>query len=189
MAAQAIVDSAIALCDTALVLRETMDPLVVDSVRRTADFDLPTGHELSRVLHVRLNRRTLEPMTFDQGQMRLGETAEGPPRSYYVARADESVSLGLFPLPEVGSVLHVTFAVKPQRKATQLHQDLFERWVDHVVEGALMRLCSIPMQPFTDMTRATAASMRVVALTNAARREATFNRVRATEMVRMRPFA
>lgn len=189
MAAQAVVDSAIALCNNALVLKESMDTVVARRGQRFVEFDLPFRHELARVVTVRRGRQLLSPLVFDQGQAMLGAETTGQPARYYVARAEETASLGVFPLPDQDTPLDITFAVKPTRAATTLHQDLFERWVDAVVEGAIARLCAIPAQPFSDPVRATQAAQRANVMSNHARRESSFNRVRAAETVRLHPFA
>lgn len=188
-AAQAIIDAAIQFCEDTLCLRETLDAAVAPAGERFLDLDLPSGHQLARVLMVRRGDVVLTPLPFDNGQAMLGDESLGSPTDYYIARADETTRLGVFPLPQAATTLNVTAALKPLRKTTTLHSELFERHLDAVVDGALTRLHAVPDQPFTDAARSAAAALRFVFNTSRVRRESSFNRLRTSQSMRLVPFA
>lgn len=189
MAAQAIVDSAIAFCENSLAIREYLDTAVTTPGSPYVTLDIPTGCEVARMMDVCVGGRLLAPLSFDTGERAAATNSQGLPRMYYVQRLDGDTRLVLLPSATSAEKVTVTCATKPLRNATVVHDELFERWLDVIVDGALGRLYALPDQPFSDAAKAQQRAAQTFFGTSSARRESFFNRVRAANSVRIRPFA
>ena len=188
LAQQALIDSAIALCDQALIVQTDLDAVNVVTGTRDYEIELPSQQELSQVMRVWLDDRLLGPVpSFQVGEI-ASET--GSPRYYFSRDIDELVNLRLFPTPEKDypSGLVVRVATRPTRNATQFHKSLLTEWVDVVVDGALARLHDTPGQPFTAEAKALMLYQKVRVRIAAARIEALRGRVMSSMSVQMRPF-
>ena len=93
------------------------------------------------------------------------------------------------PVPDKAYPVAVTAVLRPARSATQVDDDLFDRWVEPIIVGAEATLRAIPDQPFSDIQLGAARSAQFRAMANAARVEGGFNRVITTRSVRPRPAA
>ncbi len=187
LAQQALVDSAIALCDQALVVQTDLDPVsVFDGVRDYA-LGMPSQQELVQVMRVWLSDTMLGPIPSFQVAM---EAMPGQPRYYFTRDIGESLHLRLLPFPDKDrlNALRARVATRPTRDATQFHKALFNEWADIVVDGALARLHDIPGQGFTSEAKAIVLFQKVRAKMNTARIEALRGRVVSSMSVQMRSF-
>lgn len=189
MAAQALVDSAIQFCDASAALRYDADVVLTTPGQATVDLDIPAEHALVRVLNVQVDGVSLPPTTFDAGCRAPALPAVQRPSSYFVSRDAVAYTLTLLPAPSGLLSVAATLALRPTRTASRLHDDLFDQWVEPVVDGAIARLCVMSGQAFFDPARAAQAAASARLRTDVARREGSFNRIRASQSVRMRPFA
>jgi len=188
LAHQAVVDSAIALCDQALVVQIDLDPVSV--IRGLADYELemPSQQRLSQVINVGLEHRALTPVP--SYQVGVVSDVSGQPKYYFSRDIDEILQLRLFPTPDrdYQDELRVRVATRPTRDATRLHQSLFNDWSEAVVEGALARLYDTPGQAFSSEAKAMLLYKKVRAKINDARIEALRGRVMSSMSVSMRGF-
>lgn len=189
LAQQALVDSAIALCDQALIVQTDLDPTNVREGVRDYELDLPPQQELAQIMRVWLDDSMLGPIPSFQAS--VAEAMSGQPRYYFSRDIDDALNLRLLPTPNEDhpNGLRVRVATRPTRNATQLHPSLFREWNDAVVEGALARLFDTPGQPFTNEAKALVLGQKVRLRTNTARVEALRGRVVSSMSVSMRPFA
>jgi hypothetical protein len=188
LAQQALVDSAIALCDQALVVQVDLEAESVLSDVRDYTLSLPSQQELSQVLRVWLDDELLTPVpSFQVGVI---EDLPGQPRYYFSRDIFEVLNVRLFPTPDKAfpDGLQIRVATRPTRDATQVHSSLLNEWVDIVVEGAAARLHDLPGQVFTNEIKAMALYQKVRAKINAARVEALRGRVVSSMSVNMRSF-
>ena len=188
LAQQALVDSAIALCDQALVVQTDLDPVSVFDGVRDYEIELPPQQELAQVMRVWLADTMLGPIP--SFQVTGAEGMPGQPRYYFSRDIDESLHLRLLPFPDKDhpNALRVRVATRPTRNATQFHKALFSEWSDIVVDGALARLHDTPGQVFTSEAKALVLYQKVRAKINVARVEALRGRVVSSMSVTMRSF-
>lgn len=188
LAQQAVLDAAIEFCERSQVLREQLDP--VSLVIGQAEYDLyaPPQQEIARVMSVALDSATLLQADLDEVRFDTSTTNAKPLR-FYTVRLDSIFSLRVSPAPDDVGTLVATVALRPARDATHLHGELFTRWIDPIVQGALFRLRTIPGQPFSDLALAGAAAAAAARLTNRARVEGNYGRVRGSMHVQFRPLA
>lgn len=191
LAFQALVDSAIQFCEETGVLRLTTDPVQTLAGQATYDLDLPAGTELSRVLKVWLDGvpvyATADAMIDDpRGFSTQVANPTGAPRA---APVIEAGSITLVPAPGLsGQDLVVRAAMRPTRSARVLSDELFNRWCDGVVSGAIYRLATVPAQPFSDPAQAQRAEGMFWQQVNRARVQANRGQMGGPLSVKQRPF-
>lgn len=188
LAQQALVDSAIAVCDQALVVQVDLAPVPVLEGVRDYELGMPPQQELSQVMRVWAGDSMLGPIPSFQASG--VEVMPGSPRYYYTRDIGETMNIRLLPTPDRGNAegLRVRVATRPTRNATQFHSSLFNEWVDVVVDGALARLHDTPGQVFTSEAKALVLYQKVRAKINVARVEALRGRVVSSMSVAMRRF-
>jgi hypothetical protein len=113
----------------------------------------------------------------------------GKPRSATVIEQDCTASLVFDKIPDDCYRLDLEVALKPARNATQLDDDLYNRWIEAVVAGALARLYMVPGQPFSDASAGLYQTGRAARLAVNARIEGSYGRVRGTMAVKFRPLS
>jgi len=67
--------------------------------------------------------------------------------------------------------------------------ELFERWVDAVVDGAIARITRLPDQPYSDINYSNMMMRSADEKTVRASNEAGYGRIRGNTAVKMRPLA
>lgn len=171
----ALVDSAIELCEETNVVKYITDPiLLVDGVA-DYDLDIPASMDLARVLRVWIAPAPYDPPTLQLNNWLV--TAVG--------------QITIFPTPR-GVQLHPMFvevSTKPQRSATQLADILYTDYVEAVVGGAIFRVCSMPDQPYSNGGNAQMGMAAFRKGRNTAIYEETKGNVRRDTVVKPRPFA
>lgn len=187
MAAQALLDAAIAFCEDSSVVRVDLDPVAVLGGVRAYELDSPSQRVIGRVLSVKLGGRALYPVSAED--VDLLTEAIGDPTAYYVRLVENVAELVLFPAPAKAATLEVTVATIPSRTATTLSDDLFIYWSDAITAGAISRAKSVPNQPFSDPVGAMGYAATAMAASRKARIEGNFGRSQSHMRVRSRPFA
>lgn len=183
---QAIVDAAIAFCEDSLALREELD--VFQTAIGVGQYSLDavgSQQQVARVMHVSVDGWPVEVVPSE----RVGNLPEGSgtPRIAYTTRDGSDHLLNLYPTPQSVANVRVVAASRPTRTATQLDDELLNRWVDGVVFGAAARIASIPNQPFSDPQAAAMFTARAISASNKARVDGSYGRVRGQIQVQMRP--
>lgn len=188
LAQQALVDSAISFCDQSLAVTATLDPVTVSVGQSAIELETPDQTTVAQILYVWFDKRLLNPVPF--GQMTDIYRQDGNPSDYTLDYVDEVANLMLYPAPntKITNALSVRCALRPTRSATQLHNILWERYVDGIILGAQSILFSMPDQPWTDVGRAQQCGVAARARANQARADMMFGRVQSSMTVQMKEF-
>lgn len=187
VAEQAILDAAIAFCESAQVLRAEL-PLF-NTTPGVAVYALmaPAQHQVARVLDVVVGRRALSAAPSDLSG--LPSDAHGAPATYFVRAHAGGFQLHLHPRPDEGQPIRANVVLRPTRTATQLDPTLFDLWADAVLAGATARAMAIPGQPFSDPHGSMAYSAAAFRAASRARIEGGTGHVRPSLRVKSAPFA
>lgn len=187
LAAQAVLDSAIAFCEQTDFVREDLDPLATMAGLSAYELDAPTHQQVARVLRVRVAGRDLKPLPADN--VRSMAPRKGEPAYYHATRNTSTLELQLYPTPDKAYPLVATVSLRPTRTAPELEDDLFGLWIEPIVAGAIARAMLVPGQAFTDQASAQGFMAQAQVGINRARREGAFGRLRGSLSVQARPFS
>ena len=187
MAAQALVDSAIAFCNDSLVMQLRLDAQRTQANAAEFDVDPPSSQAIARVLRVWVEGVEIHATQSDR--INDGLAATGRPRTFYTQQNGSVLSALLYPTPDAAYALQVDVATRPLRNAKVFENDLFDLWLEPIVDGAKARLMAIPDQPFSNPSMAGAAAANAMYLSRKARIEGSYGRTRAAGRVQMRPLA
>ena len=187
MAAQALVDSAIAFCNDSLAARTLLDAQQTSKNNPEFDISVPTGMAVSRVLRVWIGGREIQGVAVDW--VNDASSTTGQPNNFYTRQIESELVALLSPTPDAIYDVRAEVATRPTRAAKSFENELFDLWMEPIIEGAKARLMAIPDQPFTNPGMAGIAAATAMYLSRKARIEASYGRVRATNRVQMRPLA
>jgi hypothetical protein len=189
LAQQALLDSAIDFCQRTSAVSVTLDPITVIKNIPTYEIETPAQTSVGTVQKVWYEGKLVLPAAYEQA-IEIYDKPNGTPRFFFGQYVDEVYSLTLVPNPEKTSPngLIVRAALTPTRTATQVHDLLFDRYVDAIVHGAIYQLCAIPDQPFTNLPQAAASALKARAEVSLARGEAMHGNVQSSKSVKMRAF-
>lgn len=188
LAQQALVDAAITFCDQSLAVTVDLDPVTLPVGSSTVELETPDQTTVAQVLHVWYNKQVLEAVPY--GQFVDIYQPNSTPAHYTVEYLDEVANLRVYPAPSlaVTNGLLVRVALRPTRAATQVHDILFQRYVEGIVAGAQSILCAMPDQPFTNEARSIAMGQRARAAANQARADMMYGRSQSSLRVAMQGF-
>lgn len=189
LAKQALLDAAIEFCNKSHAVSVSLDPITVLEGVSTYELDTPSQTGIATVLKLWYEGNIITPIPYESATA-LFNHPNGTPRYYYGQYVEEAFSVTLLPNPEKTVVdgLRLRVALTPNRDATKVHDILFDRYVDDIVQGAISILCAVPDQPFTDVAQATVAAVRARAGANLARGEIMHGNVQSSISVKMRVF-
>jgi len=187
MALQALVDSAISFCEDSLVVRQRLDRQLTTMGQAEFDIGVADTQKVTRILKVWLDGAEIYPAAADIVDDQV--LAQARPRTFYTLLDDAGLIAVLYPVPDQAYTLDVEVALKPARSATSLHSDLFETWLESVVEGAKARLMAIPDQPFSNPANAQLCAMQAARMAKKARIAGAFGLVRGSLSIKPRPLA
>ena len=189
LAKQALLDAAIEFCNRSAAVSISLDPITVVKGIATYEVETPAQTGVAAVLRLWYDGHLLTPVPYDTATA-LFEQSGGTPRYFFGQYVDEVFSVTLMPTPDkpLANGLRIRAALTPNRNATQVHEILFDRYVDDVVQGAIGIICAVPDQPFSDAAQATVASTRARAGANLARGEIMHGNVQSSLSVKMRAF-
>lgn len=181
-----LMDSAINFCTKSCVLKEVLTDITTVAGTDSYTLTLPsTEHELVRVLSVTVDDIPIQAV-FSEDVPRV-RSSDGSPSQFYTTRQDSQLQLVLNPVPDGEYTISVTVALKPSRSANTVDDDLYEYWVDSIVDGALATIAKIPNQPFTDYALSSVAQASANDGAMKAKAESYYGRVRGSTRVRLRP--
>lgn len=188
LAQQALIDSAILFCDQSLAVTAALDPITVPIGTSAIELEAPDQTTIAQILHVWFDKQLLNAAPY--GQMTNIFRQDGQPVDYTIEYIDEVANLMLYPAPnkKVDNGLLVRAALRPSRSATQVHNILFERYVEAIVAGAQMYLHNMPDQPWTNPTRAQQCGVLARALANRARADMMMGRAQSSMTAQMQEF-
>lgn len=148
----AIRNACIDYCRDTLILQQDIDPISVSAGISTYDIDVPTGYNLQQMLGLYYMTRKLErksQMELERMYTRNWQSIVGTPQVY--TQFDQT-TVTLVACPSISSANALTgrMALVPTRDSTTVDGVLYERYLDHIVAGALSRLMATPNQPYSD---------------------------------------
>jgi hypothetical protein len=188
LVSQLLLDSAIEFCSTSLVLRQNLDPFNTVVGVSQYDLDPPSAqHNVDRVMGVTLAGMELRPGMAEIVHNDL-PTDKAKPRAFYTDRTDSTFTLRLTPPPDDVYSVIVAVTLRPARTATLLDDDLYNIWINPIVNGAMAKAMMIPDQPFTNPAQAGYLAQTVAKQTNISRIESSYGLIRGSMSVRSRPF-
>jgi len=188
LAQQALLDSAIEFCSRSLAVTTTLDAVTLREGIASFEVETPTNTTIAQVLNLWFDGRQIDPSPYNEATDTSATTGE--PRYFYGEDIDEVFNITLLPAPDrtVRSGVIVRAALKPTRSATTVHNILFERHAQAIVDGALAILMGIPDQSFSNEQKAMVMGSSARAKANAARTDALHGRVQSSMSVKMRAF-
>jgi hypothetical protein len=188
LAQQALLDSAIEFCERSLAVTTTLDAVTLAAGEASFEVETQRNTTIAQVLNLWFDGRQIDPSPYSEAT-EIAST-NGEPRYFYGQDIDEIFNITLMPAPDrtvQGGVI-VRAALKPTRTATTVHNILFERHAQAIVDGALAILMAIPDQSFSNDQKAMVMGSSARAKANAARTDALYGRVQSSMSVKMRAF-
>jgi hypothetical protein len=188
LAQQALLDSAIEFCSRSLAVTTTLDAVTLREGVASFEVEPPTDTTIAQVLNLWFDGREIKSSPYSAATD--VSAATGEPRYFYGEDIDETFNITLLPAPDrtVRSGVIVRVALRPTRSATTIHNILFERYAQAIVDGAQAILLAIPDQQFSDEAKSLAMAARARAGANNARTDAMHGRVQSSISVKMRVF-
>lgn len=185
-AEQALVDAATSFCEDSLAIRQRLDTELTSNGNPEFDITAPPNQLVTRVLKVWVDGREIGSMPAESVDDQ--RFVSSFPRAFYTLLDDSGLTALLYPVPDNSYTLIAEVALKPIRGARSLHTDLFNTWIDIILDGAKARLMSIPDQPYTNLSAAQNYLLMARVGARKARIEASLGRIRGTVRARPRPF-
>ena len=141
----AVVSVAADFCEQTLLFQYTGEPITVSPTTMYYDIPLPSEEvRVAQVISAILNDRELEPVPMDEAhRMR---TSHG-----FLQVSPATIQL-LIPTPveEMVDALVIKTAVAPVFGASELDDDLYNRWFDVVCAGVKAQLMNMPKKTWTN---------------------------------------
>lgn len=186
-AAQALLTSAIEFCENSQVVRVDLPPISTVAGGASYYLDAPDAQSaITRVLNVTLDGHVLPSIMAEA--LREVPATPARPNGYYVDTSEGDFTIKLAPLPDTSYTLAANVALRPAREATQLHNDLYDLWIDALVAGTLYRCMMTPDQPFSNPVQALYWEKTANTATANSRIEGNYGYVRGSMRVKTRPF-
>lgn len=182
LANQALVDAAIAFCEDSKVVRRRLDVFQTVAGQDVYEFDVPAQQRISRITKVLISGVPLVSAASEDAV--FWQECQGKPTVFTTVRVDSELLLKLHPVADAAYAVEVEAVLCPTRNATQLEDDLFDRWVEPVLFGAMGRIKAVPGQPFSDPVGSMAYTQRAFTTTNKAKVEAQFDSVQSARRIR-----
>lgn len=188
LAQQALLDAAITFCDQSLAVTVDLDPITVPVGATAVELETPDQTTIAQVLYAWYDKQLLNSVPY--GQFTDIYRPNATPTDYTIEYLDEVANLRVYPAPTkaVTNGLVVRVALRPTRTATQVHDILFQRYVEGIVAGAQSILCAMPDQPFSNDARSVVMGQRARAAANQARADMMYGRSQSSLSVAMQGF-
>jgi hypothetical protein len=186
---QVLVAAAIDFCRKSTVLRQNLYTFQTIVGETQYDLVAPTiQYEVQRVLSVNVNGKELSPGMAEIIRNDL-PTGKAQPRGFYTDRTGSYLTLQLTPPPDGVYDVIVNASLRPSSTATQLDDDLYNLWIDPIVNDAIARAMMVPDQPFTNPAQAQVFQLQAARAATNSRIESNYGQLRGSMTVRPRPFA
>ena len=151
---QAVLDACIDFCERSLVVKRMLDSFVTKPLQAIYDLYGANQQGVAQIMRVWVDSTEITPLDEDAISTPFGFVSSVPgqsnpgstPRFF---NETEPNSISLYPTPDKVYTLNMRVALKPMRSATQVEDQLFEDWVEVVMDGAFARLFAMPAQEFT----------------------------------------
>lgn len=194
----ALRDTAIEFCRTTKVLQITTD--LQSAYPNVAEYDLqlPPFHNATILMSAWYGVSQMAPLyvvgadgmdfpAFLNPQL-SGVPTYGPRRAGLM---DGNTTVRIYPLPDPANPGYLSFrvAIVPTRECNQLNDQLFDQWLDAMVQGTVARLAQTPGQTYTSLTAAGNATIAYNHEKTRATIQATKGNALVSDRITMRPMA
>ena len=185
---QAVLDACIDFCDRTLVVKRMLDSFLTKPLQTIYDLDGANQQTVARVMRVWVDSTEITPLDEDGIGNPFGFISSVPGQTNTGAmprffNETDPGSVGFYPRPDRAYTINMRVALKPTRTATQVEDQLFENWVEVVMDGAFARLFAMPAQEFSSPTTSRDHSLKFEIGINAAMLEARRGKTRAQSRV------
>jgi hypothetical protein len=154
VAVQAIRNACIQFCEETHYLQENLDPIT--GIKNQGLYDLDANDSNYKVVEI-MQAYYGDQLLIPKSQEELNqiyrtsnwEDLSGNPYYYFRTRAAE-MRLVTKPILTESNKLKVKAAIAPKRSSVTVDDELFERFLEYVANGARARLYNTPNQPYYD---------------------------------------
>jgi len=149
---RAVRDSAIEFCRRTDIYTPEPEFITIISGLNEYAVSLPTGTELNHILDVFNDKVALEPVSYNQLLLKLGdENTTGTPK-YYAQR--DNADFYIAPIPADADSFRVLYSVKPTSSSTSIPDTIGKENRELISHGALYRLQMMSGQPWSNPSAA-----------------------------------
>jgi hypothetical protein len=175
---QAVLDTCIDFCERTLVVKRMLDTFPTVAGKREYDIDGPSQQSVAKVMRMWADDVELDAMAEDMADHDNFVTGTQRARPRFFNETDPGV-IAFLPTPDAAYSINTRVALKPTRSATQVEDQLFDDWVEAIVDGALARLHMVAGTEFFSPTSSQFRAASYRAGVNNALIQATRGRTRA----------
>jgi hypothetical protein len=161
-AIDAVRNACIDFCRETLFLQCDMDPITVMAGANTYCIDGPKYNILGQLMAIYYQNRKLERKSQYELEKMFTmnwQYERGTPQAYTQFNPND-ITLALCPSETVQNAITGRFSYMPLRDSTVVDSQLYERYLEDIVAGALAQLLDTPNQPYTDPAGAKAHAQR-----------------------------
>lgn len=148
---QAIRRTVIQFCADSWIWKAFQDPVSVRAGLNQYDLEPETGADVSAVVAVELDGRTIHPKTpvWLNKEIPRWKTVTGTPK-YFTQMDTESLFLAPLPQDNQANALTITLALQPTQKSDGFPMWIYNQYADALVNGAVGRLMLMNGKPWAD---------------------------------------
>jgi len=161
-AIDAVRNACIDFCRETLFLQCDLDPITVMAGANTYCIDVPKYNILGQLMAIYYQNRKLERKSQYELEKMFTmnwQYERGTPQAYTQFNPND-ITLALCPSETVQNAITGRFSYMPLRDSTVVDSQLYERYMEDIVAGALAQLLDTPNQPYTDASGAKAYAQR-----------------------------
>jgi hypothetical protein len=157
VAINAIRNACIEFCDKSLYWREVLNPITLVVGQSTYPLDpVSNGATVAQIVSASIGISSLMSGNEEKLSQTIGADWRSRigPVAYFVQDDLDNVVLAQVPDGSQSDPLIITAAIRPERTATKVDKELFDRYAEIIGFGARARLHDTPGQPYSDDTAA-----------------------------------
>lgn len=149
---EAVRNACIDFCKETLFLQCDLDPITVMAGANTYCIDVPRYNILGQVMGIYYQSRRLERKSQYELEKMFSmnwQSMPGTPQAF-TQFSPNDITLALCPSETVQNAVTGRISYIPSRESTVVDSQLYERYMEEIVSGALAQLLDTPNQPYTD---------------------------------------
>lgn len=149
---EAVRNACIDFCRETMFLQCDLTPITVMAGANTYCIDVPRYNILGQIQGIYYQGRRLERKSQYELEKMFSQnwqSLQGTPQAYTQFNPND-ITLALCPSETVQNAITGRFSYMPTRESTVVDSQLYERFMEDIVAGALAQLLDTPNQPYTD---------------------------------------
>ena len=161
-AIDAVRNACIDFCRETLFLQCDLTPITVMAGANTYCIDVPRYNILGQVMGIYYQSRRLERKSQYELEKMFSmnwQSLLGTPQAFTQFNPND-ITLALCPSETVQNAITGRYSYMPLRDSTVVDSQLYERYMEEIVAGALASLLETPNQPYTDAAGAKAYTLK-----------------------------